>query len=110
MEFTMKHTAHPERLSAFEKKARELRLHHRLNEPGKPWQNGFIERSNRTDNEELFHVLRFASSEERRYQLWLYEAYYNRERPHQGLGGRTPLEVFRSDYRAYAFARFASTS
>ena len=109
MTFTMKYTAHPERQSAFEKKAQALRLSHRLNEPGKPWQNAFIERSNRTDNEELFHVLHFTSPEERRYQLWLYEAYYNRERPHQGLGGRTPLQVYQSDYLAHAFGRMFPT-
>lgn len=106
----MKHAYHNERQSAFEKKAQALQVHHRTNEPGKPWQNAFIERSNRTDNEELFGVLHFSSSEERRYQLWLYEAEYNTHRPHQGLGGRTPLEVYLSEYRAHAFGRMILTS
>lgn len=61
----MKYTAAPERQSTFEKKAQVLGLRHRLNELGKPWQNAFIERSNRTDNEELFYVVRFTSARDR---------------------------------------------
>ena len=76
-----------------------LHLKHGTCMPYHPWQNGFVERSHRTDNEELFHVIRFSSSEERRYQLRLWEGYYNCHRPHQGLGGLTPLEVYRRDYR-----------
>ena len=101
----MKYTAHPERQSAFDQRAEQLQLLHGASQPGKPWQNGIIERSNRTDNEELFDRLHFNSSEERRYQLWLWEAEYNTHRPHQGLGGQTPLQVYVSNYRAHAFGQ-----
>ena len=67
---------------------------HALIPRGKPWRNGIVERVHRTDNENLFHAIRFSSSEERRYQLWLWERHYNFNRPHQSLGGKTPVEKF----------------
>lgn len=94
----MRWTPHPERTTAFEKTAARLGLIHAKSRPYAPWQNGIVERSHRSDNEELFQVQRFESSEERRYQLWLYNAYRNWERPHQGLNGQTPAEVFHREY------------
>ena len=94
----MERTAHPKRKTAFEKSLVAYGLKHGRSRPYAPWQNGFVERSHRSDNEELFHLQRFPSSEDRRYQLWLYNAYRNWERPHQGLNGQTPAEVFRRDY------------
>jgi len=69
-----------------------LGLIHGRSAPHSPWQNGIIERSHRTDNEELFDRERFADAEERRYRLRLWEYEYNTRRPHQALGGRTPQE------------------
>lgn len=102
MIFTMRFTPHPQRQTAFEKKVAALGFLHGLCKKGSPWQNGIIERSHRTDNDELFHQLHFVSPEERRYQLCLWEMQYNRCRPHQALGGQPPLEVFRSEYRVHA--------
>lgn len=104
-EFTMRYTAHPERRTAFQRLVAARALLHGTSAPRSPWQNGIIERSHRTDNEELFHVLRFTDPEERRYQLRLYEMYYNTQRPHQGLDGQTPLAVFQQDYPAEASLR-----
>lgn len=101
----MRYSAHPERRTTFEQTATALDLLHGRNRPGCPWQNGIIERSHRTDNEELFHRERFADSEERRYRMRLWEAEYNCRRPHQGLGGGTPMQVFVSEYRLHAVAR-----
>ncbi len=101
----MRFTAHPERKTTFERLTQELGLLHGRCARHSPWQNGIIERSHRTDNEELFHRARFADPEERRYRLRLWEYEYNMRRPHQGLGGRTPLEVFVSDYPFHAAAR-----
>jgi transposase InsO family protein len=71
---------------------------HALIPKGKPWKNGFIERSNRTDNENLFHRLRFADSEERKYQLRLWEMEYNNARPHQGIDNQTPLQNLKNQH------------
>lgn len=70
--FTMAYTAHPERKTAFERAIVRLGLRHWRIARRSPWQNGFIERSNRTDNDECFSQQQFTSSEERQYihRLW----------------------------------------
>lgn len=93
MAFTMKYTQHPKRQTIFTKTVNSLDIAHALIAKGKPWRNGFIERSNRTDNEALFNRVQFTCEEDRRYQLRLWEMYYNRERPHQGLDMQTPYMV-----------------
>ena len=105
MTFTMKYTAHPERKTAFTRQVESTGRVHALIRKGSPWRNGIIERSNRTDNEECFSQLQFSSSEERRYQHRLWEMEYNACRPHQGLGNRTPLQVFKEHYRLHAATR-----
>ena len=102
MVFTMAYTAHPERTTTFERTIARLGLRHWRIQRRSPWQNGFIERSNRTDNDECFHRQHFTSSEERRYVHRLWEMYYNTQRPHQGLSGHTPLAVFQRDYPLHA--------
>ena len=102
MVFTMANTPHPERTTAFEKMIRTLGLRHWRITPRSPWQNGMIERSNRTDNEECFHRETFTCSEQRRYRHRLWEMYYNHHRPHQGVGGATPATIFRRDYFVHA--------
>lgn len=101
MSFTMKYTAHPNRKTALTKRAESMGIIHALIPKGKPWRNAFIERSNRTDNEELFHRMRFKSPEERRYYLRLWEMHYNFERPHQGINNFTPVDLFRKFYQQH---------
>jgi transposase InsO family protein len=101
----MRFTAHPERQTRFERTLAAWGFLHGKSRPRSPWQNGIIERSHRTDNEELFEVMQFENSEERKYQLKLWEMEYNHQRPHQGLGARTPMEVYLSDYRLHATTR-----
>lgn len=102
MVFTMKYTAHPDRKTAFECMAEQLGLRHFRIQRFSPWQNGFIERSNRTDNEECFTRQEFTDSEERRYVHRLWEMDYNSKRVHQGLHGQTPESVFVRDYPFHA--------
>lgn len=101
----MKYAYHSDRKSAFEKAAAALNLITAQCKKGSPWQNGIVERSHRTDNEELFRVMHFASSEERRYYLKLWEYEYNNQRPHQGLGGQRPIDIYLSHYRWHAITR-----
>lgn len=93
MAFTMKYTQHPKRQTIFTKTVNALKIAHGLIPKGKPWRNGFIERSNRTDNEALFNQIQFKCEEDRKYQLRLWEMYYNRKRPHQGIHMKTPYQV-----------------
>ena len=60
--------------------------------PGKPMQNGFIERFNRSYREAVLDMFVFQSLSEVREQTekWLRE--YNEERPHESLGNMTPRE------------------
>ena len=102
LSFTMKYTAHPERTTAFTKTVQTYGGHHALIDKDKPWNNGFIERSNRTDNDEFFSQKHFASSEERQYLFRLWEMEYNSQRPHQGINNKTPLDVFRQKYSYHA--------
>ncbi len=60
--------------------------------PGKPMQNGFIERFNRSYREAVLDMFVFQTLNEVREQTetWLKE--YNEERPHDSLGDLTPKE------------------
>ncbi len=62
MVFTMAYTAHPERKTTFDRSLERLGLRHWRIARRSPWQNGFIERSNRTDNDECFSLQQFSSS------------------------------------------------
>jgi transposase InsO family protein len=98
MSFTMKYTAHPDYKTAFTKEVEQSGRIHALIEKGKPWKNGFIERSNRTDKENLFDIMRFVDEEERKYQLKLWEMEYNYSRPHQGIGNMTPNDMVKKQH------------
>lgn len=59
-------------------------------EPGKPTQNGYVERFNRTFREEVLDVYAFGDLDEVRDEStrWLY--LYNHDRPHLALDRQTP--------------------
>jgi transposase InsO family protein len=109
MVFTMAYTAPPDRRTTCERMVTRLGWRHGRIARRSPWQNGFIERSNRTDNDACFHQHTFRSAEERRYGQRLWEMHYNTHRPQQGLAGQTPVAVFRRDYPCHAGWRCALT-
>jgi len=70
----------------------ELDIKHYLIDPGKPAQNGKVERSHRTDQEKFYDQLKFESFEELQYKLKLWNMYYN-DTKHCALNGKTPNQV-----------------
>ena len=65
-------------------------------EPGKPNQNAFIERFNRSYRNEVLDTWLFRNLDEVRELSWAWMLEYNEERDHDGLGGLTPAEVLQN--------------
>src|SRR3989339_1161755 len=84
-------------LHALDARCRELSIKHYLIDPGKPAQNGTVERSHREDQEKLYDQHSFISEEDLRYRVRLWNMYYN-DLEHCGLNGKTPNE-FLSNYQ-----------
>jgi hypothetical protein len=77
----------------FERLLKELDIKHRYTRPYRPQTNGKVERFWRTLQEDLIHETDFDTLEELKDELLQYLYYYNNERPHQGIGGKKPVEM-----------------
>ena len=62
-------------------------------QPGKPMQNGYIERLNGSLRKELLNAYVFRTINEVRTEVkqWKYD--YNYNRPHESLNNKTPMEM-----------------
>lgn len=65
-------------------------------QPGKPMQNGYVERCNGSIRKELLNANVFYSLREVRDKIeeWLTD--YNHDRPHESLGYRSPVELLQT--------------
>jgi len=78
-------------LHALDAFCRKHGIKHYLIDPGKPAQNGTVERSHREDQEKLYDQWSFKTAEDLRYRVRLWNMYYN-DLEHCGLNGKTPNE------------------
>jgi len=68
---------------------------HYLIDPGKPAQNGTVERSHREDQEKFYEQNKFKNFSELQMKLKLWNDYYN-DLEHCGLNGKTPNEFLKN--------------
>ena len=91
MMFTMRYAFHSDRLTRFEQALQSAGIEHRLIRPRSPESNGKVERFIKTIDDECFRITRPHSSRARVGALKLFLEYYNHARPHQSLGGQSPV-------------------
>lgn len=82
----------PYRSRVFSRARRWLGLRHSRTRPYRPQTNGKAERWIRTVLSECLYIEVFGSPDERRLALERFIDYYNGQRPHLGIGGRTPRQ------------------
>lgn len=80
------------RLHDFDVLCNNMGITHYLIDPGKPAQNGKVERSHRTDQQKFYDEEVFKSFEELKYKLRLWNMCYN-DTKHCGLRGKTPNQA-----------------
>ena len=82
------------RLHSFDVLCNNMGIMHYLIDPGKPAQNGKVERSHRIDQQTFYDKSEFKSFEELKYKLRLWNMYYN-DTKHCGLNGKTPNQMLK---------------
>ncbi len=80
------------RLHPFDLLCLELGITHYLIDPGKPSQNGKVERSHREDQEKFYDMIPFNSFSELQYKIRLWNMYYN-DLKHCSLNKKTPNQM-----------------
>ncbi len=82
------------RLHPFDILCQNLGIEHYLIDPGKPQQNGLVERSHREDQEKFYEQVRFRSFPDLKRKLRSWNMRYNNIK-HCGLNGKTPNQALR---------------
>jgi transposase InsO family protein len=92
VEFTYIFMPWVSKLHPFEEFLKGKGVRHKLIPIATPKQNGKVERSHRTDDEEFYNQRVFRKPSKRTKKLSLFLDFYNNQRPHSALGWMTPLE------------------
>jgi transposase InsO family protein len=74
----------------------DLGIQHVYIKPRTPQLNGKVERSHRTDQTEFYQRLSYTDDVDLNAKLEAWENFYNYDRPHISLEGKTPYEVMKS--------------
>lgn len=80
------------RLHPLDERCAKLGITHYLIDPGKPAQNGKVERSHRTDQEHFYDINKFNNVLDLKIKLRKWNNYYN-DLEHCALNGKTPNEL-----------------
>jgi transposase InsO family protein len=91
MMFTMRYAYYSSRLTRFEQALKSAGIEHRLIRPRSPESNGTVERFIKTIDDECYRIVDPRTSRARVGALKLFLEYYNHARPHQSLGGASPV-------------------
>src|SRR5262245_14446312 len=91
MMFTMRYAYYSTRLTRFEQALKSAGIEHRLIRPRTPETNGKVERFIKTIDDECYRVVQPQTSRARVGALTLFLEYYTHARPHQSLGGESPV-------------------
>jgi transposase InsO family protein len=83
------------RLHAFDLTCQKYNIIHYLIDPGKPAQNGKVEKSHGFDQQHFYNKTRFTNLEELRLKTKLWNMYYN-DLEHIALNGKTPNELIKT--------------
>jgi putative transposase len=75
-------------------------------EPGKPYQNGYIERFNRSFREEVLDAYCFTRIRDAQAMAYAWMWVYNNERPHSALGYRPPVAFLEERRKGVALKTF----
>jgi hypothetical protein len=84
-------------MHAFDETCAKHNIIHYLIDPGKPAQNGTVERSHREDQEKFYERNKFKDATDLQRKLRIWNDYYN-NLEHCGLNGETPNE-FLANYK-----------
>lgn len=88
-DMTVKH------IHALDEFCRAHNIKHYLIDPGKPAQNGTVERSHREDEEKFYQQKTFSSFKDLKRKIGVWNRYYN-NLEHCSLDGKTPNETVQS--------------
>ena len=80
------------KIHVFDVECAKLGLEHYLIDPGKPAQNGHVEKSHGADQAKLYDQTVFRTVDELKYKLRLWNMYYN-DLEHCSLNGLTPNQA-----------------
>lgn len=86
----------------------DLGISHRKTKVRSPEENGKVERSHRTDQEEFYSINRFVSIQHCMKLLRDWEKEYNETRPHMALQGKTPMKYLQEKLKTHALNRTAN--
>ena len=81
--------------SKFHWHVEDLGMRHAYIKPRTPRLNGKVERSHKTDQQEFYQLLEYSGDVDLGKKLKTWGNFYNFDRPHGALAGKTPYEILK---------------